>query len=307
MARETKQDRIIRGMLDQVTEHLLELKNLEANPTAKESDVERWVQGFLKNCLGYMASGGYQIRAQEAKGKHRPDLVIFKEDKAIVLVEVKKLGFDLNKSDFRSGKVQISEYLQNFSGVKWGILTNGTDWKLYDFSNPQLGGVEVTAFDLKEDDQPIEVDKRAVEEICYSIFDMHEHSFQSGAWQELSKEATVFSPESLARAIMSQEVVRYIAKSIRGEHEYKANFEVLCDRIHILLELGLNDAHVGWNEAKAIELNKYVKSQKRAGRKTRRQKRTVAVAPVVEASPADPTTAESPQPVVALATKPEVA
>lgn len=273
MARETKQDRIIRGMLDQVTEHLHELKSLIADQGTKESDVERWAQGVLKNCLGYMASSGYQIRAQESKGRHRPDLIVFKDEKPLILVEVKRLGFNLNKSDFRSGKVQISEYLQSFAGAKWGILTNGTEWKLFDFSNPLLGGVEVTCFDLKEDEQPIETDKRAVEECCYNMVDMHESSFLTGAWVELSKEATVFSPESLARAIMSQEVVKYIAKSIRGEHEYKANFEVLCDRIHLLLEEGLNDAQLGWNEAKAIELNKYVKSQKRANRRTRRSKR----------------------------------
>jgi hypothetical protein len=102
---------------------------------------------------------------------------------------------------------------------------------------------------------------------------MHESSFQSGVWAELSKEATVFSPESLAKAILSYDVIKYVAKVIRGEHEYKANFEILCDRVHLLLEEGLNDAQAGWNETKAIELNKYVKSQKRASRRTRKSKR----------------------------------
>lgn len=68
MARETKQDRIVRTMLDQATEHLHELKPIEANPHAKELDVERWCQSFVRNCLGYTSSGGYAIRAQEMKG-----------------------------------------------------------------------------------------------------------------------------------------------------------------------------------------------------------------------------------------------
>ena len=55
MAKETKQDRIVRGIFDQVTEHLHDLKSIEANLNAKETDVERWSQSFLKNCLGYTA------------------------------------------------------------------------------------------------------------------------------------------------------------------------------------------------------------------------------------------------------------
>jgi hypothetical protein len=290
MSRETKQDRIVRGMLDQVTEHLHELKGIEANPGSKESDVEHWVQGFLKNCLGFMASAGYQIRSQQSKGKYRPDLVIVKDEKPLVLIEVKKLGFNLDKTDFRSGKIQLSEYLQALGNAKWGILTNGVDWKLFDFSDLQNGGVEVVRFSLKEDDQPIDTDKKSVEECCYTLLDMHESSFQSGIWAELSKEATVFSPESLAKAILSYDVIKYVAKVIRGEHEYKANFEILCDRVHLLLEEGLNDAQPGWNETKAIELNKFVKSQKRASRRTRKSKRQapqeapMAPAPTIEVS-----------------------
>jgi hypothetical protein len=299
MAKESKRDRIVRNMLDQVTEHLHELRNLEANPASKESDVERWVQSFLKNCLGYMSSAGYSIRAQETKGKHRPDLVILASEKPIIMVEVKKLGFNLNKSDFRSGKIQLSEYLQAAGNVKWGILTNGMEWKLFDFSNPVNGGIQISSFEIKNEENVIDTGKRSVEELCYDMFDFHEMIYQSGSWADLSKEATVFSPETLAKAILSYDTVKYIAKTIRGEYEYKANFEDLCDRVHSLLELGLNDAHVGWNEAKSIELQKFVKSQKRVGRKSRKAK-------AHETSPAPEQSATTVD-VSAAGTKPNVA
>lgn len=93
MAKETKQDRIVRGIFDQVTEHLHELKSLEANPGTKELDVERWAQSFLRSCLGYTSSAGYSIRAQETKGKMRPDLVVLHNEKPIFVVEVKKAWF----------------------------------------------------------------------------------------------------------------------------------------------------------------------------------------------------------------------
>jgi hypothetical protein len=289
VARETKQDRTVRGMIDQTTEHIFELKNMEANPNSKESDVERWCQSFLKNCLGFTASAGYSIRSQEAKGKMRPDLVLLKGDKPIIVIEVKKFGYDLNKSDFRSGKVQLNEYLNSIGAVNWGILTNGTDWKLYDFSDQSVGGIEVTSFDVKGESDAYDTSKKAIEETCYNLLEFHETTYVSGEWTDLSKEATAFSPESIARAILCADVVKYIARTIRGEHEYKANLEVLTDKIYSTLEQGLNDAIKGWNEAKAAEFSKYIKSQKRVSRKSRKKRTDKVVAegnqPVVE-SPA---------------------
>jgi hypothetical protein len=282
MARETREDRIVRGIFDQVTEHLHEFKALEANATTKESDIERWAQSFLKNCLGFTPSTGYTIRSQESKGKMRPDLIVFKADKPIFVVEVKRLGFDLNKSDFRSGKIQLSEYLQTLGSVRWGMLTNGTEWKLFDFSQPQYGGIEIGSFDLKSESDVIELGKKAVEEQCYEFVDLHESTYSSDEWVSYSKEALAFSPDSLAKAILSSDVVKYIARYVKGEHEFKANQEVLTDRVAWLLIHGLNDLKSGWNEQKEAELSKYIKTQKRVSRKTKRAKKIEVAAPALE-------------------------
>ena len=55
MSRETKHERLTRAMMNQMSEHLFELKNLASNPATKELDVERWCQSVLKNCLGFTA------------------------------------------------------------------------------------------------------------------------------------------------------------------------------------------------------------------------------------------------------------
>lgn len=271
VSKETKQERIIRGLLDQTSEHLHDLKSIEENLNNKEADVEFWAQSFLKSCLGFSASTGYSIRSQEAKGKMRPDLIVSHDSIPIFVVEVKRLGFDLNKSDFRSGKVQLSEYLYQMGDVRWGMLTNGYEWKLYDFS--LYGGIEVASFDLRTDSETIDISRKMVEEQCYEFFDLHEHCFEAGNWEDLSKEAQAFSPESLAKAVLSNDVIKYIARSIRGEHEYRANHDVLTDKIYSLLELGLNEAISGWNETKIAEFNKYIKAQKRANRKVKRSKK----------------------------------
>lgn len=276
MARETKQDRIVRGIFDQVTEHLHQLKSLESNPNVKEADVEHWGQSFLRNCMGFSAVSGYSIRSQESKGKMRPDLIVLRGDKPVFVVEVKKLGFDLDKSDFRSGKIQLNEYLNLIGDVRWGVLTNGYEWRLFDFSQLGYSGIEIYSFDLRSDDDTIEFGKKLIEEQCYEFLDMHENSFCSDAWEELSREAMAFSPESLAKAILSQEVMKHISRSIRGEHDYKADFEVLTDRVYRLLEQGLNDEIKGWNDTKQAEFHKFIKSQKRASRRVKRARAKTA-------------------------------
>ncbi len=269
MAKETKQDRVARLILDQVTEHMHELKSLESMSNAKESDVEKWAQSFLKSCLGYVSSAGYSIRSQESKGKMRPDLIVLKDDKPIFVVEIKRFGFDLKKSDLRSGKLQLNEYLQQIGNVRWGVLTNGIEWKLFDFAQPQYNGIEVAAFDLKADHDTIDLTKKVIEEQCYDLLDFHETAYAASAWSDLSKEATAFSPESLAKAILSADTVKYVARMIKGEHEFKANHDVLTDRIYWLLEHGLKEVVSGWNESRATELHKFIKAQKRAARKVK--------------------------------------
>lgn len=271
MAKETKQDRAVRAMFDQVNEHIHELKILDDNLDTRESDIEKWCASFLKSCLAYAPSSGYVIRAQDTKGNMRPDLVVLKNEKPLFLVEVKKAGFDFDKSDFRSGKIQLSTYLNAAGGVRYGMLTNGNEWRLYDFSTPQYGGIEIARFELKDaESNSYLFNKRGIEENCYEMMDFHELSFNDKVWDDLAKEATAFSPESLSKAILSSDAIKYIARSIRGEHDYKANPEVLTDKVYSLLELGLNDAIAGWNETKVAEMQKYVKSQKRALRKTKR-------------------------------------
>lgn len=271
MSKETKQDRIVRQMLDHMQEHLHELKSLEANPNVKELEVERWAQSMLKSCLGYSATNGYSIRAQEQKGKNRPDLIIYEAEKPIFVIEVKKLGFNLDKSDFRSGKIQLQEYLYSLGSVPFGILCNGYEWRLYDFNNSQ-GPVEILSINLKTDDDKLEVSKKIAENISYEFLGLHESSYSSKEWKEFSKEATAFSPESLTRAILSAKVVKIITKEIKGEHEYKASIDVLYDKIFSLLENGLDDSIKDYkdNQIKHDEMKKYIRSQVRASRKTKR-------------------------------------
>jgi len=294
MVSENKKERIINQMCGTLSEHLYELKAALKNIDYKESDLERWVQHVIKSGLGYSASDNYLVSAQEKKSKMRPDLIISKDGKPIIIVEVKKLGFDLNKSDFRSGKTQLAEYLKTIGNVRWGILTNGLQWRLFDFSQTS-SGIEIVSFDLKGEGEEIDLNKKGIEDICVEFFQIHEACYSSDDWDILSKEAIAYSPESIAQAILTLDSVKYISKAIRGEHDYKGNQEILFDRIHSLLVSGLDHLVVGWSEQKELELNKYVSTQKRIGRKKKvASKKNVAEKEVINENPESPTNVVDP-------------
>lgn len=285
MTKETKQDRAVRLMMEQMTEHLVELREFEKSPHCKETDVERWAQSLLKTCLGYTVSNGYSIKAQEQKNKMRPDLVVYKGDKPIFVMEIKKLGFDFEKSDFRSGKLQLKEYLATFEDVPYGFLCNGHEWRLFDFTNKQCP-IEIQKIDVKESMNAWpDFSKKDAENICYDFTSFHEYAFSSSEWQDLSKEATAFSPDSLAKAILTPNVMKTISKEIRGEHEYKACTDLLFDKVYHLIANGLDDTlKASYNPEKKAEFEKYIKAQKRLARKTKRVVKTASEAPSMEVS-----------------------
>lgn len=267
MSKETKEDRIVRNIFDQVSEHLHELKNLEANPNTKESDIERWAITVLKSCLGYSVTNGYSLTSQEQKGKMRPDVVVYKDNQPIFVVEVKKLGFDLSKSDFRCGKIQLQEYLYSLGKVQYGFLCNGYEWKLYDFNNSN-GIIEIFSIDFRNDEDKIDVNKKFVSDLCYELINFHESTYQKKEWQSFTKEATAFSPESLARAVLSSNAIKIITKEIRGEHDYKAGTDILFEKVYDLLANGLDNSIKDFNEQKKIEFQKYIKTQQRLMKKS---------------------------------------
>jgi len=277
MAKENKQDRLVRQLMDSVNEHFHELKALESS-NCKESDVEKWAQTFLKSCLGYSVTNGYTVKCQEQKGNLRPDLVVYQGESPIFVVEVKKLGFDFDKSDFRCGKVQLQEYLSTLGKVTYGLLCNGYEWRLYDFS-VSSGPLEIHRFDCRNDENTLEFNKKFVEDFCYDMISFHESSFRAKEWQDLSKEATAFSPESLTRAILSSNVMKHISKEIRGEHEYKASTDMLFDKVYDLLKIGLDDALKDFNTTKQAEFQKHIKSQMKMMRRTKRAKIQAEISP----------------------------
>ena len=70
MARETKEERTVKAMIEPLMEHLLDLKSLAANPSAKESALQISRQSLLRSGRDCSVVFGYTIQPQEEKIRH---------------------------------------------------------------------------------------------------------------------------------------------------------------------------------------------------------------------------------------------
>jgi hypothetical protein len=271
MPRETREERLVRLMIPQLTESLIELKTMQANGT-KESYVEAWCRRVMKSVLGFSASAGYDVRTQETRGKMRFDVVVTKLDnpEEILLVgEIKRLGSDLARSDFRSGKTQLNEYLKLLGNVRWGILTNGYEWRLYDF---KTDSISILSLDIRSEHEEIDTSSKAVSETAWALVDFCAYYFETKDWEKLSAEAQALSPESLARGVLSLDILKKIAKYLNEEFDYRVSLDTLSDKLAALVERGLTGLAEPWNEVKKAELEKYVRSQQRQIKKSRQRR-----------------------------------
>ena len=251
MTRDNQQEHIALYMFQQVYEHLYDLHGIVSNP--KYGHFEQWIQSVLKNCLEFIPSYGYSILAHHSRAQKSPDLVIVKEKKTVMIVEIKPLGFDLSEfnADDRS-----TEYLQAISKIPWGIVTNGYEWRLYDYRN---GGVEVVSFDLRIEDA-LDLTKSGIQENCKNLAALHVHNYEGKIWELYSQQATEVTSESLVKAMLTADVAQYLSKQIQGNKIQ--NPTILIDRIYKILQGGMKGTDV---ENQRAEILKHIKLQKQAG------------------------------------------
>ena len=286
MARETRDEKRVNSMIPALTEHMIELKTLISNET-KEAHVETWAMSLLKFVLGYSHANNYAIKQQETKGKSRFDLVIVKSDapdQVVMLIEVKNYGTDLSRTNYRSGRGQLEEYLKTLNGVRWGILTNGVEWQLYDFKNDMICLCEIS---LDDEEGLIDMSASGIKEVAEDLLEISSYYYASKDWEKLSLEAQALSPDSLAKGILNPNCIKLINKYLSEEYDFKASNENLLSKLSDLLVYGLNERGGEWTDSRKAEFQKFVRSQKKFFTKAKRKKRVESIKDEIETVVAD--------------------
>lgn len=183
-----------------------------------ESATGIMTNAFLTDVLGYKEleeiKTEYQIRGEYA------DYVVQLKRKKQFVVEVKSVQLDLNEKHLR----QSTAYAAN-EGIDWIILLNGRQLQLYRvlFEKP-IRTTQVLNIDL--------ADIKALKSAAASIVMLTKQMVQRDELENLWLRQIALSPDNLAKLLYSEEVAKYLRRSIKQETGIYFTLEETSKALH---------------------------------------------------------------------------
>lgn len=206
----------IRKPLKKILPHLL--KAQEENLSEADT-VQRLVKVF-EEVLDYDVMTEI---TREAQVKDKYVDIAVKIDGAIrFLVEAKSAGTVLRDRHLEQAQRYAAE-----GNIRWVILTNGIAWNMYHLTFEE--GIEyekVFSVDLSSD--PFD---KAAEFLAL----LHRNSIRAGAHEEFWEKRVALGPESISRALFSEDVLRFIRRLIRKNEGILIDPEDLAAALHQML------------------------------------------------------------------------
>lgn len=166
-----------------------------------ESATRIMINWLLTDILGYKEleeiKTEFRIRGEYA------DYVVQTNRKKRFIVEVKSIQIDLNEKHLR----QSTNYAAN-EGIDWILLVNGRQIELYRvLFNKPIRTVKVFSYEL----QDLSTIKQAAESLTY----LSKRSVEKGELEDLWKKSDALSTKSLAKLLYSEEVVKFLRRSLK--------------------------------------------------------------------------------------------
>jgi len=196
-----------------------------------ESATRILVNHLLTNVLGYEELE--EIKTEfEIRGSYADYVVQLKRNKCFV-VEVKSIGINLNEGHIR----QTVGYAAN-EGIEWAVLTNGRQIELYKviFKKP-INTVKLFSFQLD--------DLKQIPLAAKQLIFLTKHSIIKGELEGYWKRKTALSPESIAKALYSEDVAKLLRHSLKKDTGLSVSVEdiliamqlVILEKQNILLKV----------------------------------------------------------------------
>lgn len=157
-------------------------------------------------------------RETQIKDKYA-DIGIKIEGVIRLLIECKAAGVTLRDRHIEQGERYAAE-----GNINWVLLTNGVEWNLYHLTFDE--GIEyerVFSADLSTDD---------FDRVSDLLEILHRQSLKSGKHEEYWRSRMALSPESIGRALFTEEVLRLIRREIRKRDGILIDEEDLAGAIH---------------------------------------------------------------------------
>lgn len=207
----------IRKPLKKFLPHLLEAKTAQL----REAETVQRIERFFENVLGYDGLADISREAQ-IKGKYC-DLAIKIEGTIAFLVEAKACCEPL-----RDRHVDQAQQYASKANIRWVVLTNGLDWRLFHLTFEEGIDYEI-AFDVSLE-KPENVDDAASK-----LALLHKQAVKKGELEEFWKTATALGPTSIARGLFREDTLRVIRRWIRKHEGFLVDPEDLAKSIHEML------------------------------------------------------------------------
>ena len=212
--------------------------------------IQRLVKVF-EQVLGYDAMTEI-TREKQIKDKYC-DIAIKTDGVIRFLVEAKSAGMTL-----RDRHIEQAERYAAEGNIQWVILTNGVHWILYHLSFDE--GIEyerVFSLDLTTDSLDTATE-------CLSL--LHRQSIRKKALEAFWERQSALSPESIGKALFTDDVLRFIRRSIRKHEGILIDQEDLAKAIHDMLSPAARE-RVG---PLRIRRRRKTRSGRMAGRRSRK-------------------------------------
>lgn len=203
---------------------------------ANESDTVMYLIKFFEDVLGYDSLVG-EISKEVAIKDRYCDFGIKLDGSFRFLVEVKAIS----KTNLREKDIEQAENYASRSGIKWVLLTNGADWRLYHLTFEEGSGiVHDVAFELNLCDR-LQEDPDSV---WNSLKLLRKENILKGGLDDYWTQRKTLAPSSLVRVLFSEPVLREVRKELRRNTsvmlEIKDVFSAIKDLLSkdALLEAG---------------------------------------------------------------------
>ena len=206
----------IRKPLKRLLPHLVKAREDNLN----EGDTLLRIIKVFEEVLGYDAMAEITREAQ-VRDKY-VDLAIKIDGTVRLLVEAKSAATVL-----RDRHIEQAQHYAAEGNIRWVLLTNGLVWNLYHLSFEE--GVEyVRAFS-------VDLSSDAVDRAAELLGLLHRQAIKKGQLEEYWEHRAALSPESIGRALFTEEALKFIRREIRRREGILIDEEDLANAIHGML------------------------------------------------------------------------
>jgi predicted type IV restriction endonuclease len=206
----------IRKPLKKFLPHLIQAQSENLN----EADTRARIVKCFEDVLGYYAMTEI-TREKQIKDKY-VDFAVRIDGVVRLLVEVKAAALTL-----RDRHIEQAERYAAEGNVRWVLLTNGVAWNLYHLSFEE--GIEYErAFEL-------DLTKDGPEQGATLLAMLHRQAIRSGELEAFWHRRNALSPESIAKALFTEDALRFIRREIRKREGLSIDQEDLAAAIHEML------------------------------------------------------------------------